>query len=92
MACPAVTRRVMPVFPRCGALAVIEIRVGKNPKGSIVLFRFGTEHIVGHAIVEREVEPLDEIIKKIKYEAGIYFDPSSIRVYETPINIDCDEV
>lgn len=64
------------------------------PSGSLVLFRYG-QVVVGEAVViEYSPEPSDDRTlagKKPKYEACVWFSPSSIRVYAPPVGIDALE-
>jgi hypothetical protein len=62
-------------------------RVGKIPPGSVVLFRFGN-NIVGSAVVQQDVESIDETIDGVHYEGRIRFDTNSVKVYDCSIPIE----
>ena len=47
--------------------------VGSIPSGSVVLFRFDN-NIIGHAIVEKDVELINEEIDGVKYKGRIQFN------------------
>ena len=58
------------------------VGLGKNPPGSIVMFR-KDDRIVGEAIVKKDVI----LISDKGYEGKIAFEPSSIRIYREPLGI-----
>ncbi len=60
--------------------------VGSIPVGSMVLFRFN-KNIVGQAVVERDIKPINKETNGVTYKGIIKFNISTIKVYRKPLPI-----
>ena len=63
------------------------VGLGKNPPGTLVLFRFDKE-ILGEAVVKEDVVKVERQRGDVEYEGMIKFEASSIRIYRKPIKVE----